>query len=195
MLFAQDVFKGLTPPYSIAIIDPPWAFASNSEARPARNARRHYPCLSISQIERLPISEIMDRDSLIYMWVTAPFAELAFRPLKAWGYSYKTQMVWVKQRIGLGYWARNRHEPIYIATRGDFPCPRPAPHRDSVITAPAREHSRKPPELADEIDARFPGHRKVEIFAREQRPGWDAWGNETDKFASATEAGSAGRAA
>ena len=107
---------------------------------------------------------------------------MAFRVVRSWGFNYKSQLIWQKSRIATGYWARNRHELVYIATRGDFPCPRPAPHKDSVIEAPTREHSRKPERLQDEIDAAFPGMKKAELFARRQRSGWDAWGNDTEKF-------------
>lgn len=182
MLFARTVFEGLKGPYSVVLADPPWAFSGNSIVNPGRNVRRHYPTLPIEALEQLPVQEIVASDALLYMWVTAPMAELAFRVVRAWGFKYKTQLVWQKDRISTGYWVRGRHEPVYLCTRGSFRCPPKAPHPDSIIEAPRREHSRKPELLVDQIDKAFPGHRKVELFARRRRDGWDSWGNDVDKF-------------
>ena len=93
--------------------------------------------------------------------------------LDAWGFEYKTNIVWVKDKIGLGYFVRNQHELPLVATRGDMPCPLPANR-----TAPRREHSRKPDEAYELIEQMYPELPKIELFARQRRNGWDAWGNE-----------------
>jgi N6-adenosine-specific RNA methylase IME4 len=173
--------------YQIVLADPPWRFASNSDAKPGKNARGHYPCMRLADIAALDIKALAAPDALLFLWVTVPFAEMAFTILNAWGFTYKSQVVWTKERIGTGYWARNRHELIYIARRGKFPCPRPAMFSDSVMRGQQREHSRKPDALQRTIDLTFPTESKIELFARQQRPGWDAWGNETAKFEEATE--------
>lgn len=179
---ASGPFSDLEGKFDLVLADPPWKFASNSAAKPGRNAIGHYECMTLDDICSLPVRSIVERDALLILWVTAPFAELAFRVVKAWGFAYKSQLVWTKDRIGTGFWARNRHEPIYIARRGRFPCPRPAPFSDSIISGQQREHSRKPDALHAQIEAAFPEARKLELFAREARPGWQAWGNETHKF-------------
>jgi N6-adenosine-specific RNA methylase IME4 len=102
--------------------------------------------------------------------------------LVAWGFEYKTNIVWVKDKIGLGYFVRNQHELLLVATRGDMPSPSPANRPPSVISAPRREHSRKPDEAYALIEAMYPALPKLEMFARQRRPGWDVWGIETDKF-------------
>ncbi|WP_069086725.1 MT-A70 family methyltransferase [Mameliella alba] len=168
--------------YSIIVADPPWRFSSNSKSRPGRNAIRHYPCMTDAEICALPVKDWSDSAALLFMWTTAPMLARAMPVLPAWGFSYVSQIVWVKDRIGTGFWARNRHEIVLIGKRGKFPCPRPAPFSDSVITGQQREHSRKPDALQDQIDSAWPEARRLEMFARRQRAGWDAWGNDTKRF-------------
>lgn len=169
-------------PFDIILADPPWRFASNSEAKPGRNARRHYDCMTVDQISAIPVEQIAAKNALLLMWVTVPFAHIADQVIRAWGFRSKSQLVWVKERIGTGYWARNQHEPLIIATRGRFPCPHPALFPTSIIPGAQREHSRKPEWPQETIDARLPEARKVEMFARRPRDGWTVWGNQSDKF-------------
>lgn len=170
-------------PFDIIFADPPWRFASNSEAKPGRNAMRHYPCMRLEEICAMPVADITARSALLLMWVTVPFAHLADQVVRSWGFRCKSQLVWVKDRIGKGYWARNRHELLIVATKGKFPCPTPALFPTSLIPGAQREHSRKPEWPQEQIDARLPEARKLELFARRPRAGWVVWGNQTDKFA------------
>ncbi|ABA80921.1 hypothetical protein GQF56_17725 [Rhodobacter sphaeroides] len=80
--------------FDVILADPPWRFASNSEAKPGRNAIRHYRCMKVGEIEALPVKAIAAPDALCLMWVTVPFAERAFRVLRAWGFAYGSQLVW-----------------------------------------------------------------------------------------------------
>lgn len=169
--------------WQVIYADPPWSFASNSAARPGRNARRHYPTMTVEEIAAMPVRDVAARQALLLMWVTVPHAHRAAEVIEAWGFKPKSQVVWVKSRIATGYWARNRHELLHIATRGGFPCPVPALFPDSVIIAPTRQHSRKPDEIPAIIDARLPSLPKLELFARQPRDGWHAFGNEVEKFA------------
>lgn len=168
----------------IIVMDPPWAFSSNSKGKPGRNAMRHYPCMADAEIAALPVNEWAAPDCLMLMWTTAPMLERSMAMPPKWGFRYKSQVAWVKSRIGTGFWVRNRHELALIYTRGKFPCPRPAPFSDSIIEGQQREHSRKPDALQDRIDAVWPDARKLEVFARQVRPGWQAWGNEVGRFAA-----------
>ena len=166
--------------FSIIVADPPWRFASNSDKKPGRNARRHYDCMTGTEIQALDIPAA--KDAILFMWATIPHLHTAIATFPAWGFKYKSGLVWVKDRIATGYWARNRHELVLIGTRGKFPCPKPAPFPDSVLEGQQRQHSRKPDVLQDQIDAVWPDHSKLEMFARQERQGWCAWGNETGKF-------------
>src|SRR5215471_15309077 len=101
-----------------------------------------------------------------------------YRLSRPWGFAYKSNVVWVKDKIGLGYLVRNQHELLLIATRGDIPTPLPAQRPASVINAPRREHSRKPDEACALIERMYPNLPKIELFARNAREGWAAWGNQ-----------------
>lgn len=168
--------------YDIIVADPPWHFKSNSKQRPGRNAMRHYACMELADIKALRPDAAPN--ALLYLWVTSPFLAEGMDVLSEWGFTYKSSLVWVKDRIGTGYWARNRHELVLIGRRGKFPLPPACPHADSVLSGGQREHSRKPEALQDQIDAAWPAARKLEMFARRPRLGWDVWGNETEKFAA-----------
>src|SRR5262249_3184836 len=103
----------------------------------------------------------------------------ALETMAAWGFVYKSQFVWVKDKLGLGYWARNRHELLLIGTRGHIPAPAPGTQFSSVIVAPRGAHSEKPAIVPERIAAMFPNVPKLEMFARgECVVGFDVWGNE-----------------
>lgn len=168
--------------WEVIYADPPWAFSSNSKARPGRNVRRHYTTMTVEQIAAMPVRAVAARQALLLLWITVPFEHRAGEVLDAWGFRAKSRLVWDKGRIATGYWARNRHEPCIIATRGRFPCPKPALFPTSIIPGARREHSRKPEWIPDILDDRLPLARKLELFARRQRENWTVWGNETEKF-------------
>src|SRR5262249_45248103 len=126
----------------------------------------------------LPIPSLASPDAALFMWTTVPHLRESFQVLDAWGFEYKTNIVWVKDKIGLGYFVRNQHELLLVATRGDMPSPSPANRPPSVISAPRREHSRKPDEAYEIIERMYPTLPKIELFARKTGAGWAAGGNE-----------------
>jgi N6-adenosine-specific RNA methylase IME4 len=126
----------------------------------------------------LPVPSLATRDAVLFMWTTAPHLRESFDVLVAWGFEYKTNIVWVKDKIGLGYFVRNQHALLLVATRGDMLSPLTANRPPSVISAPRREHSRKPDEAYEMIERMYPELPKIELFARQERPGWRQWGNE-----------------
>ena len=134
--------------------------------------------MELAEICKLPVADLATPDAVLFMWTTAPHLRQAFEVLAAWGFVYCTHFVWVKDRPALGYWVRNQHEVLLIAKRGDPPTPKGGDRPSSVINAPRREHSRKPDESYDLIEAMYPELPKIELFARGQRAGWHAWGNE-----------------
>lgn len=161
--------------YEVLYVDPPWRYEHN--ATPAdRGVENHYPTMTADELAALPVPAA--DDAVLFCWATNPKLEEALRLLSAWGFAYRTQMVWVKDRIGMGYWVRGQHEPLLIATRGHVPAPAPADRPPSVIHAPRGEHSAKPAEVYELVERMCPDRTRVELFARHARPGWDAWGNE-----------------
>ncbi|WP_282029468.1 MT-A70 family methyltransferase [Paracoccus marcusii] len=169
-------------PFDLILADPPWRFASNSAAKPGRNARRHYDTMTLDEIAAMPVKDLSARDCLLLMWTTAPLRHRADEIVRAWVFKSVSELTWPKGRIGTGYWARNAHEPCIIAKRGRFPCPKPALFPTSIIPGARREHSRKPEWVQDTLDARLPDARKLELFGRRQRTGWTVWGNDVERF-------------
>jgi N6-adenosine-specific RNA methylase IME4 len=165
--------------YPIVLADPPWHFEVYDETSGlAHAAGNHYPTMSTEAICALPISKLASDAAVLFLWTTSPHLPESFRVIEAWGFNYKTSIVWVKDRAGLGYWIRNQHEFLLLAARGDIPTPLPAAKPPSVIHAARREHSRKPDEAYALIERMYPDLPKIELFARSQRPGWAVWGNE-----------------
>lgn len=144
------------------------------------------------EIVKLPVGEIAANDCVLFLWTCWPVLQRTFAILDVWGFNYKTcAFSWLKgdpyrlfadeytPYMGLGYWTRANTEPCLLATRGR-PKRRAANVRQGII-APRREHSRKPDEIHQRIERLVAGPY-LELFARQQRPGWDAWGNEVGKF-------------
>lgn len=169
-------------PFAVILADPPWRFASNSDAKPGRNARRHYPTMPTAEIAAMPVAQIAACDAALLLWATAPMLPDALIVMRAWGFRYVSNVIWVKPRIGTGFWARNRHEMLLIGRRGAVPCPRPL-FRDSVIAAPTGAHSVKPAFAHEAAERGWPGSARIELFARRPRAGWTVWGNEVEAAA------------
>jgi N6-adenosine-specific RNA methylase IME4 len=156
--------------------DPPWEdeFGPNS-----RQAELHYPVMTLDAIKAVPVKDISTDDAVLYLWALPHMVPAALELMAAWGFEYRTHIVWAKDTIGLGEWARQQHENLLIGRKGAFPPPPTAVRSPSVVTAPRGEHSAKPEVFAEMIERWYPESAKVEMFRRgAPRPGWAAWGNE-----------------
>jgi N6-adenosine-specific RNA methylase IME4 len=169
--------------YGVVYADPPWHFSVyNEESGMERAAGNHYPCMETDAIKALPVPAA--KDCVLFLWATAAHLPDALEVMRAWGFDYKTHIIWRKNKVGLGYWFRGTHELLLIGIRGDVPAPAPAARpMGSVIEAPRGRHSEKPAVFAEMIEKLFPHVPKIEMFARKARPGWDAWGNEVPQAA------------
>lgn len=162
--------------YDLILIDPPWRYDfSRSRTRDIEN---HYHTLELEDILSLPLSLIAARNSVVYLWATAPKLREALAALDAWGFTYKSQLIWDKLIIGMGHWSRVQHEPVLIATTGRMKPPSPPARFRSVFRERRTAHSKKPNCFYEMLEVMHPNARKIELFARGRRPGWDAWGNE-----------------
>jgi N6-adenosine-specific RNA methylase IME4 len=165
--------------YPVIFADPPWKFeVYDAESGLDSAADAHYPCMATEEIAALPVGELATRPAVLFLWSTVPHLPEVLGVIEAWDFQYVTNAVWVKDRAGLGFWVRNQHELLIIARRGDMPTPAFENRPPSVIQAARREHSRKPDEAYALIEAMYPELPKIELFARQTRPGWAAWGNE-----------------
>ena len=171
--------------YDLIVADPPWPFDLYSNAGNHKSAAAHYDLMSIDDIAALPVANLAQRDCLMLMWITAPRLVDSLRVMAAWGFAYKTMIIWRKTtpagkvRMGTGYWARSMHEAVLIGTMGK---PSKFSAFPSIFDGIAREHSRKPEEFYDLVNKHTAGLRRADLFARQSRPGFDAWGNEATKF-------------
>ena len=167
--------------YNIIYADPPWRYEQRKVQGAAEN---HYPTMSIDELCALPVLELAAKDCALFLWATFPQLPEALRLIRAWGFRYKTvAFVWLKRNrkspswfYGMGYWTRSNAEICLLATKGK-------PKRQSAgvhqfIISPIEQHSKKPDEARDKILALMGDLPRVELFARQKTPGWDAWGNE-----------------
>jgi N6-adenosine-specific RNA methylase IME4/ParB-like chromosome segregation protein Spo0J len=167
----------LNQTYPIILADPPWRY-DHLPMGPSSVCENFYPTMALDDICALPIANLATPDAVLFLWAPAPLVFQAGSVLNAWGAVYRTNLVWVKHRPGLGFWARQQHELLLVATFGDPPTPSPHSVPSSVINAPRREHSRKPDEAYELIERMYPDLPKIELFARSARKGWTAWGNQ-----------------
>lgn len=173
-------------PFSFDLImaDVPWRFGLWGK-HTSKAAAGQYDVMSLDDIKALPVGDLAKPDCVLWMWATAPMLPQAFEVIQAWSFDYKTSGVWLKRtingkfRIATGYRLRSCHEPFLIATIGNPKTPRNIP---SAFDGRAREHSRKPDEAYALAERMVPDGRRLDLFSREPRPGWDQFGNETAKF-------------
>lgn len=160
--------------FPVLVADPPWRY--EYPQGDSRRIENHYPTLPLADIMALEVPAASD--AVLFLWVPAPLLLEGAAVLEAWGFTYRSGAVWVKDRIGMGYYFRQRFEHVLLGRRGDMPPPLEANRPDNVIEAPRGRHSEKPAGLYERVEAMYPGLPKVELFARQPRPGWHAWGNE-----------------
>jgi N6-adenosine-specific RNA methylase IME4 len=160
--------------------DPEWRFEPYSRKTGMdRAADNHYPTSPLEVIKTRAVAGIAAKDCVLFLWATVPMLPQALEVMSAWGFKYKSNFVWVKTRIGTGYWNRNAHELLLIGTKGSIPAPAPGRQEVSVVVAARTVHSAKPEEFYRLIEKYYPNLPKIELNARGPlREDWDAWGNE-----------------
>lgn len=165
--------------FGVILADPEWKFETYSEETGMdRSADNHYPTSSLEAIKNRDVGSLAADDSVLWLWATVPLLHAGIEVMKAWGFAYKSHLVWNKDRVGTGYWFRNKHELLLVGTRGKIPAPAMGDQFPSVIDAPVGEHSAKPERFYEIIEAYFPSLPKIELNARVARPGWARWGYE-----------------
>lgn len=171
-----------TGTYNVIYADPAWQYKNTGVDGAADN---HYGTMSTDDIcNFLKTIELkVDKNAVLFMWATNPLLEDALRVVNAWGFQYKTNMVWVKTNLvkpGSGFYVRGRHELLFICTKGNFtPLDKDiSPPIGSVVEAPLAEHSKKPEIFYEIIERLYPNCNYIELFARNKRTGWDSYGNE-----------------
>ncbi len=172
--------------YGLIMADPPWSFDAWSEGGNEKNAKAQYDCMPLGEIKQLPVGHFAAPNCVLWLWATNPLLPEAIDVLRAWGFQFKTAGHWSKktpngkQSFGTGYILRGAGEPFLIGVNGS---PKTSKNVRSVIEGVAREHSRKPEEAFEAAERLIPNVDRLELFSRQERSGWDSFGNEIDKFA------------
>ena len=169
--------------YRIFYADPPWSYGNSGVIGPTDNyghVHRHYPSMSIAELCAMgpAVRDMAEDNAVLFMWVTSPLLEECFDVIRAWGFKYKTSFVWDKVRHNFGHYNSVRHELLLVCTRGSC-TPDNLKLYDSVQTIERSDtHSEKPGEFRDMIEELYEYGGRIELFARVNTDGWEAWGNE-----------------
>jgi N6-adenosine-specific RNA methylase IME4 len=170
------------------LADPPWQFQNKTgKVAPEHRRLSRYATLTLEEIERLPVPEVAAEVAHLYLWVPNALLPEGLAVMAAWGFCYKSNLVWHKVRRdggsdgrGVGFYFRNVTELVLFGVRGrNARTLGPGRRQVNYIASRKREHSRKPDELYPIIEACSPGPY-LELFARGVRPGWTVWGSQAD---------------
>jgi N6-adenosine-specific RNA methylase IME4 len=181
--------EGYREHYGTILIDPPWRFQNRTgKVAPEHLRLNRYSTLSLEDMKKLPVGELGATSSHLYMWCPNALLPDGLELMKAWGYSYKTNLIWYKVRKdggpdgrGVGFYFRNVTEVVLFGIKGKLRTLPPARSQTNIIVQRKREHSKKPDEQYQLIEDCSPGPH-LELFARERQPGWDAWGDQVDTY-------------
>lgn len=188
--------------YDMIMADPPWPTKMRSERGEGKSFARHYGAMSFAEIAALPVGHLAAPDTILFLWCTWPLlldggdaerhyqgADAARSPvgevIRAWGFRYVSGGAWHKRTVtgktafGTGFRVRSSCEPFLLCVRGASDTSRA---ERNVIDGLAREHSRKPDEAFAWCERYMPAARRLELFSRQRRAGWDSWGLEAGKF-------------
>jgi N6-adenosine-specific RNA methylase IME4 len=175
--------------YGTILADPPWRFNNRTgKVAPEHKRLNRYDTLSLDEIMEIPVSKIVGENSHLYLWVPNALLPEGLKVMKAWGFQYKSNLVWHKIRKdggpdgrGVGFYFRNTTEIILFGIRGKMRTLQPGRSQVNIIKTQKQEHSRKPDELYNIIEKCSSGPF-LEIFARGKRPGWDVFGNQSEEY-------------
>lgn len=161
-------------PFDVVLADPPWRY-EHCEAN-NREIENQYPTASLDEIfAHAPNAK---DDCILFLWATAPKLAEAMQVIERWGFVYRSGAVWDKEVIGMGYWFRIQHEHLLVAVKGAPKCPPESERVSSVFRQKRGKHSAKPAAVQEWIERAYPLAVKCEMYCRERRAGWAAWGNE-----------------
>lgn len=183
-------FSGLVGKFSTILIDPPWRFQNRTGKVAPEHRRLHrYPTMSFEQIANLPVEKYATEKSHLYMWCPNALLPDALAIMEAWGFTYKTNLVWYKVRKdggpdgrGVGFYFRNVTELLLFGTRGSMRTLAPGRRQVNIFLSRKEEHSKKPKGFYRLIEECSPGPY-LELFARERTPLWHQWGDQVDSYA------------
>src|SRR3990172_2715298 len=183
-IFLQQVPRA---DYGTILADPPWQFKNRTgKVAPEHRRLSRYSTLGLKDIKEIPVWLVAKEPSHLYLWVPNALLKEGLEVMKAWGFEYKTNIVWHKVRKdggpdgrGVGFYFRNTTELVLFGIRGRIRTGTPGRRQVNIIRTQKREHSRKPDELYEIVEACSPGPY-LELFARGERRKWIQWGNQVN---------------
>lgn len=183
--------KTLSSGFGAILVDPPWRFTNRTgKMAPEHKRLARYPTMSFSEIAALPVQDFAKEPSHLYLWCPNALLAEGLGIMQAWGFTYKTNIVWYKIRKdggpdgrGVGFYFRNVTEMLLFGTRGRLRTLQPGRTQVNIVATRKEEHSKKPDQVYDLIEECSPGPY-LELFARMPRDGWTQWGNEIDTYAA-----------
>jgi N6-adenosine-specific RNA methylase IME4 len=174
--------------FGCVLADPPWQFVNRTgKVAPEHRRLSRYGTMDADLISSLPVADISAATAHLYLWVPNALLPERLRVMSAWGFQYKSNIIWHKVRKdggsdgrGVGFYFRNVTEIVLFGVRGkNARTLQPGRTQVNYLATRKREHSRKPDEIYPIIEGCSPGPR-IELFARGTRPGWTAWGNQAE---------------
>lgn len=176
--------------FATVLADPPWQFQNRTgKMAPEHKRLQRYPTMSLQEIRDLPVEAIVTNTAHLYLWIPNALLAEGMQVMEHWGFTYKTNLIWYKvrkdggpDRRGVGFYFRNVTEMILFGVRGkNARTLQPGRSQENIISTRKREHSRKPDEQYDLIEACSPGPH-IELFARGPRKDWFVWGNQAEEY-------------
>jgi N6-adenosine-specific RNA methylase IME4 len=188
---AEDLLKAAAGRrFATVLADPPWQFQNRTgKIAPEHRRLSRYSTMTLEEIKALPVLSVLADTAHLYLWVPNALLPEGIDTMRAWGFQYKSNLVWHKIRKdggpdgrGVGFYFRNTTELLLFGVRGkNARTLAPGRRQVNILKTQKREHSRKPDEIYDIIEACSPGPR-LELFARGPRNGWSVWGNQAEDY-------------
>jgi len=172
----KGVTAAPTDKYRVIYADPPWDYGAHLQPDYHPEQRDHYAVMPLSDICAEPVSDWIERDAVLFLWVTSPILEKSFEVVHAWGFEYRTTFVWDKIKHNMGHYNSVRHELLLVCTRGTC-TPDDKTLFDSVQSIERGKHSEKPVEFYNIIETLYPHGKRLEMYGRRRREGWDVYGH------------------
>jgi N6-adenosine-specific RNA methylase IME4 len=182
-------FEAVTGKFGTILIDPPWRFTNRTgKMAPEHKRLRRYKTMSFAEIAALPVGGLARSQTHLYLWCPNALLAEGLRIMAAWGFTYKTNLVWYKTRKdggpdgrGVGFYFRNVTELLLFGVKGKLRTLQPGRTQVNILVTRKQEHSWKPDEQYGIIEACSPGPY-IELFARRKRPGWTSWGDQAETY-------------
>jgi N6-adenosine-specific RNA methylase IME4 len=187
----KEIKKLPTPPlpidkYNCIVADPPWEYDIDLSTGATRSPENNYPVMNLEELCKFgeKVKEISADNCILFMWVTAPKLNWMNDILEAWGFEYKTNLIWDKVKPNMGHYSSVRHEILIIAGKGTC-----SPHTDGITIQSidsvqsiekSPRHSEKPTEFMEIIEKLYPDTKKIDLFSRKKREGWTTWGFDAE---------------